>query len=397
MKIVIASDNFYPELSGITDSLVLSIKTLTARGHQVLVLAPRYARGDYEKVNLKEEELTLPNLTVCRLPSVIFPGSATGQSRIALPLGRGYQAIKKFAPDIIHTHSPFGAGLEALVAAKKLKIPLIGTNHTPIAEFMAYSPLNFNWLTGAMCRYFSWYYNQCYFVSAPSQALLDEMAKSGFKQKSAPISNPINVSGFKPAASPSDKQALKKLFKLSEKTVLYTGRLAAEKHVDVIIKAMVKVKAAVPEITLALTGHGAAETSLKDLTKQLDLETIVRFFGFVSPSDLKALYQASDIFTIMSTAESQSLSLFQAFASGLPVIGARARALPEYINHDNGYLVEPGDDQALAEIIIKLATDPVLATRLGENGLHASERFSPVEITNQWEKLYNETAQNYGH
>lgn len=72
------------------------------------------------------------------------------------------------------------------------------------------------------------------------------------------------------------------------------------------------------------------------------------------------IYKASDLFAIMSTAESQSISLILGMATGLPVIGANARALPEFINNNNGVVVKVGDYKTLATEMIKILSDDEL-------------------------------------
>ncbi len=390
MKIVIFSDNFYPELSGITDSLLVSSQELAKRGHQLLLVAPHYLPADYAKVDQSITEPDYgPNVKVIRLPSLPYPNSPNGQGRMAVPIGFSFRPVKDFGPDLIHTHSPFGVGLEGLLVSKLLRIPLMGTNHTPPSEFMAYSPIQAKWFTKLTLGYFAWYYNRCRSVTTPCRSLLDEMNDNGFRQPAEVLPNPVDLSHFRPAENTEVKAKLKQQFGFSDKTILYTGRLAEEKHIDVIIKALALVKNKIPGVMLAITGHGAAAESLKKLAMTLDLENQVKFLGFIGSEKFLSVYQASDLFVIMSTAESQSLSLMQAMATGLPVIGARARALPEYINQTNGLVVTPGDEVGLAEAMVQILTNTNKIQILGTGGVARVKQFLPVEIVDRLEILYN--------
>ena len=107
--------------------------------------------------------------------------SPTGQSRIAIPCGASLPFLYRFNPDVIHTQSPFGAGLEALLASRVLGVPLVGTNHTPIEEFVHYSPVFGNRSALFARKYFAWYYNRCVFMTAPYQGLIDRMRQVGLK------------------------------------------------------------------------------------------------------------------------------------------------------------------------------------------------------------------------
>ncbi len=396
MKIAIFSDNFYPELSGISDSITLLAQTLAERGHQVMIVAPRYSKADYKTVDALY--LTEPNygqqISFGRLSAVRYPGSPTGQGRIAFPVGQGVSLMRKFRPDVIHTHTPFGTGLEALFASKILGIPLVGTNHTPFSE---YSPFQAVWFLNTIWCYFSWYYNRCSFVSAPCKALMDEMRAHGFDRPHQAVPNSINLQQFFPPTNHTEKEILKKKFNLTKNTLLYTGRLAKEKNVDVIIRALARVKKTIPDISLAIAGHGSDEKSLRALVQELELEKEVIFLGFLEKEMLSLLYKASDLFVIMSTAESQSLSLIQAMASGLAVIGADARALPEYINEENGIIVPPGDDITLAAKITEILTNKEYKERLETGGVTSAAQFNPTTITKQWEEIYTRAIVNYHH
>ncbi len=392
MRIAIFSDNFYPELSGITDAILLLGKALEERGHTILFVGPYYGKKNYAKANLPEELLFISdtNIGVKRLLSFSMLSSPTGQSRIVVPLGKSIYLMKKFKPDIIYTNSPFGVGWEALIAAKLLGIPLVGTNHTPIGEFMAYSPIRFKWLTRLALGYFSWYYNRCDYVTAPCESLLNEMKEYGFHGPNQKLPNAVELGRFTPP-TPEERTALRKQFGFDEPVILYTGRLAPEKNIDVIIKAVGLVKKTVPDIKFIITGHGSAELPLKKLAGELGLLKNIGFMGFLDEASFPLIYKASDIFVIMSRAESQSLSLMQAMASGLAVIGARARALPEYIDANSGIIVELNDYEQLAEKILQILGDDELKRRLSGGGQKSVLNYTPQNIAELWESVYADT------
>ena len=144
MRIAFFADNFYPELSGIVDSVLITGKELTKRGHSVVYVGPHYSPKDYTLVGKqchkqKGSEL-IDGMPIVRLPSLPLPYSPTGQSHFAFPTGRAVKFLRQWKPDIIHTHSPYGCGFEAKKAARKLDVPLVGTNHTPVEEFYPFAP-----------------------------------------------------------------------------------------------------------------------------------------------------------------------------------------------------------------------------------------------------------------
>ena len=357
-------------------------------GHRVQFYVPRYSAKDFSVVNLPPVEPELgAGIGIFRLPSLPYPPAPTRQGRFVLPVLSSLLHIRKFNPDIIYTQDFFSAGIEALVVSKILRKPLVGTSHTPVSEFLKYSPFRSGWMNKLILKYVSWYYNRCSWITAPCRAILTEMEEFGFRKSGMPLSNPIRLDEFQPVPG-AEKKALKTMFGLSSKTILYAGRLAEEKHIDEIIHAVAIVRESIPDITLACTGHGNAESSLKQLVRTLHLEENVFFFGFLETQTFIQLYQASDLFTVMSTAETQCMSMIQAMTVGLPVIGANAGGLPEYINSECGFIVEPGDFRTLAQEIIRLFQNPREMERLGQGGYTYSKSFSANKIAEKWQELF---------
>ncbi|PIZ97914.1 MAG: hypothetical protein COX78_04080, partial [Candidatus Levybacteria bacterium CG_4_10_14_0_2_um_filter_35_8] len=115
MKIAIYSDNFFPELSGISDTIIASGKELARRGHLVNYFVPKYIKKNYDLLNLSYKEVFLhKNIKITRFPSFSFP-TGTKQSRFVIPSGLGSFSLKKFNPDVIHTNLIAGVGIEALL------------------------------------------------------------------------------------------------------------------------------------------------------------------------------------------------------------------------------------------------------------------------------------------
>lgn len=390
MRIAYFSDNFYPELSGIADTITITGKELRTRGHEVCYVAPHYSPSDYAVAKrvppLKKEDDTIEGIPVVRLPSLPLPFSPTGQSRLALPFGKSARFLKKFKPDLIHTQSPYSLGWEALRAARHLRIPLVGTNHTAVEDFFPMGEL--------MRRYDAWYYNHCQFVTTPYHMLIERMRQKGFNKPAQALPNPAELSAFAPLDA-LEKEKLKRTLGLAGLTVLYTGRLGVEKRVDVVLRACAPLLRDSPTLTLVLTGHGSAEYKLRGLAQELRVERQVRFTGFLSKPALAEVYRAADVFAFMSTADSQSISLMQAYASGMPAVCARARGLPDYTPPQCGILVEPGDVAGAQAALRRLLDDPALRQRMGQAGIEFAKRFSPSAIAAEWEKIYAEVSQNF--
>src|SRR6185369_1725080 len=103
MRIAFFSDNSYPELSGIVDSIHVTGQELTKRGHEVVFVGPHYSNKNYAIANrhpvIEGGHEVVHGLPIYRLPSFPLPFSPTGQSRVALPIGSSFWHLDSFKPD----------------------------------------------------------------------------------------------------------------------------------------------------------------------------------------------------------------------------------------------------------------------------------------------------------
>lgn len=391
MRIAVFTDSFYPELGGIQDSVISACRELGNRGHQVIIFAPRATRHDFKLAGVPQREVNAgENVEVRRLLSLPVP-SSTGQSRLVVPTGRRWRQLMPFAPDIIHTHTFFGAGLEALSAARRLDVPLMGTNHWAIGEFSGYTPFSADFFRQVSLRAVTRYYNHCDWVTGPSRSVIDEMCAFGLRRPHSVISNPIDTSVFRPA--PAEKRNdLKRAYGFSGSTIVYAGRLANEKKIDVLIRALPLIAKNVPDAMLALAGHGSARHRLEQLARSLGVGPRVRFLGTLTKGALADVFHAADVFAIASTSETQSMVLIQAMSAGLPVVGARWRALPEFIDAGSGMLAAPDGHGDFAHVLSQLLLSPSLRHQMGAHAYEKARSFSVNTVTSRWEALYAEIS-----
>ncbi|CAG8998808.1 MAG: Alpha-monoglucosyldiacylglycerol synthase [Candidatus Celerinatantimonas neptuna] len=396
MRVAMFTDSFYPELGGIQDSIQTIARSLSNRNYQILIVAPRASSYDFHLAKKPVQEIDLgENVHIHRLPALKIP-SSTRQSRLVIPTGLCWRTLKKFRPDIIHTHTFLSAGWEALRASKKLQIPLVGTNHWAIGEFGQYAPLSADFFSQMSVKWVTRYYNHCQMVSAPSLSVIDEMLRFGLNSSHQVVSNPIDTGLFHSVSS-EERELLKQRFGFTNNTILYAGRLADEKNIDVLIRALAIAVKRIPSTILALAGQGAAKARLGRLAKSLGVAEHVKFLGVLDSATLAKAYQAADLFSIASTTETQSMVLLQAMSSGLAAVGARWRALPEYIDPRSGRLAEPGNPEHFAEHFLMLLSHSQLREQLGQFARDKVQRYSINDVTTRWEKIYRQTCRNFSH
>lgn len=146
--------------------------------------------------------------------------------------------------------------------------------------------------------------------------------------------------------------------------ILFVGRLVYYKGLSVLLHAIAQC-----EGTLSIVGEGPLEDSLRQLARDLRIESRVKFIQRVSHEDVAIHYQAADIFVLPSIARTEAFGVVQieAMASGLPVVSTNLPTGVPWVNQHGvtGLVVTPNDPRALGRAIQQLIDDPALRARLG--------------------------------
>ena len=166
--------------------------------------------------------------------------------------------------------------------------------------------------------------------------------------------------------------------------VLMVGRLVAGKGLEVLLDA---VESLDESATVLVAGDGPKQEAFEAEIIERGLEETVYPLGF--RTDIPEVMAASDILVHPSFREGTPLVVFEAMASGLPVIATDIAGLPEQVQHgETGYLIPPGNAGALADHLQKLLFDPVLRERMGKLGLERAKRFSVDAMLGELDELY---------
>lgn len=378
MRIAICSDQYLPLLSGLVDSIDTLARELRARGHAVRIYAPTLPGAE------KDEN-------VFRFPSWTLPGSG-GAMIVALPL-RAMKDMCAFKPDVIHTHLAGITGLFALYAARRLSVPLVGTDHTLPADYLHYARLDFPPFPYLVRKFSAWYYDRCAFVTTPGGDVLHELREYGMTRPARVVSNPLPTRLFRPLPHKSE---LKQKLGIGERAVLVFGRIAKEKNLDFAVGVFARMSG---EAELVFVGDGPYRGELEKKIREQGLQQKTRFLGTLRGEPLAEAINACDVCLITSVSETQSLTTVQALACGLPVVAASAGGLKEYVRHaETGYLIEPDDEAAFAECLASLLRDPGTLARFGRNARESVSRLSPERIVEEFEMIYRncmETNQSH--
>ncbi|MEV6493508.1 glycosyltransferase [Actinoplanes sp. NPDC051633] len=313
--------------------------------------------------------------------------------RFCAPVGlvAAAQGILEFVrPDVVHVQSHFFLCRALIEAAHRLGIPVVATNHFMPENLSHYLPIGDR--MRARVNAMAWadaarVLSRADVVTAPTPYAAALAERNGVPGPVLPISCGMDLSRFRGDGGAS---AFRLKYRVPRRpTIAYVGRLDKEKNLDVLVRALPGVRQRVADAQLVLVGTGDQRRRLTALAGQLGMTDALVFTGFVDDADLPGAYAAADVFVNAGTAELQSLVTLEAMASGLPVLGAHASALPHLVHHEhNGYLFPPGDAETLADQLSTVLSNPVKAKIMGVRSRALAERHDVASTVAAFEQLY---------
>jgi glycosyltransferase involved in cell wall biosynthesis len=348
LTILIAADTYPPHVNGAAQFGYRLAKGMTARGHTVHVLACRPGKGP--SFTEFSEEATVHRLRSHSVPTheyfrITFPWEI--KKEIALLFDR-------IQPDVVHIQSHYMIGEHVLYEAVKRGIRVVATNHFMPENLNPFLPFP-QWFKDIIGR-ISWrdmgkVMSQADVVTTPTPLAARAMHQHAFLRKVLPLSNGIDAAAYE--LRPDET-----IERHASPTALFVGRLAEEKHVDVLIDAVAKTPKDL-DIHLEIVGGGEVRPALEAQVARLGLTDRVKFLGLASDAELREAYIAADVFCMPGTAELQSLVTLEAMSASTPVLLADAMALPHLVREgENGYLFTPNDSDDLAAKLARVLSLP---------------------------------------
>jgi phosphatidylinositol alpha 1,6-mannosyltransferase len=380
MRVLYCTDTYPPQVNGVSVVTALSVAGLAARGWDCAVVAPRYpARmrntfsADGNGGTMEHERTTLA--------SIPMPGYA--ETRLCAPdYPAVARAVRRFAPDLVHAETEFMAGRLGQLAAARAGVPIVTSYHTDFAKYTA--AYGVPRLERAVSRYISRFHRRALRTYTPSSPARDYLQSIGVTQVEV-WGRGVETAAFTPRRR---SVSLRSALGADRKFVfLYAGRLAAEKGVDVILKAFAIARQALPAgaIHLIIAGGGPLEADVR-----ASASPDMSFLGYLDRErSLPELYASCDAFLFSSTTETLGLVVLEAMASGIPVVATPAGGVADHLrDEENGLTYPPRDASAMAAQMIRLAQDRPLAARLGAGARRTAESLS-------WELEYDRLDASY--
>jgi glycosyltransferase involved in cell wall biosynthesis len=349
LRIALVTETYPPEVNGVALTVARLAEGLRRRGHDLQLIRPSQAVEPEAPVRAD----TLRDLQVRGAPIPCYP-----HLRMGLPAGRRLRALwRGRRPDLVHIATEGPLGWSALQAARALQLPVTSDFRT---NFQAYSGhYRLGWLRGAIEAYLRYFHNRSACTMVPTEALSKELQALGF-ERTVVVARGVDTQLFDPVRrSPSLRQQWG--LAEDERAVLYVGRLAAEKNLDLLLQAHAAMRQVDPKWRLVLVGDGPLRDSLQHRCPD------AVFAGQRRGIDLAAHYASADLFVFPSQTETFGNVTPEAMASGLPVLAFEHAAAGQLIQSGaNGWLAPLGDTKAFVALAQGLAQDFIARQRAGE-------------------------------
>jgi glycosyltransferase involved in cell wall biosynthesis len=373
LRLSVVTETWPPEINGVSLTLSRLVQGLCARNHQVQLIRPRQTRVDQALRHSGFEEVLMRGMPIPRYPEL----------KLGLPGKRALiQAWTLKRPDLVHIATEGPLGWSALQAARRLRLPVTSDFRT---NFHAYSQhYGVGWLRKPIVAYLRKFHNLTQLTMVPTQALRAELMTGGFDNVQV-VARGVDTQLFRPERRSDELRAEWGATPLSL-VLLAVGRLAAEKNLDMVLRAFEAMRAAHPDVKLVFVGDGPLRESLQQRCPS------AVFAGMRRHEELAAYYASADLFLFPSVTETFGNVTVEALASGLPVLAFDTAAAADWVRHEgNGWLVPLGDDTAYPALAADLAREPARIAHAGTLARSQVAQLDWQQIALQVEGLFLKT------
>lgn len=275
-----------------------------------------------------------------------------------------YQLLKEGNYDLVFTH--YGTvGTLLTDICKRLQIPLV-------VHFYGYDAVRYSVIKKYSLSYLDMF-SYATFIFSVSHVMTNKLIALGCSPDKI-VYNPCSPNPMFSSVVPT----------YSKRQIIAIGRFVEKKAPELLIKAFARVLKIHTDIILLFAGEGPLLNQCKELVKELNITSQVKFLGTINQEDSLKYLSESQIFVQHSITASDGdmegtpVAILEASAAGLPVVSTLHAGIPDVIrNGETGYLVEEQDIDAMATKIIKLLSDSTLITKMGAAGkLFVNKNFS---------------------
>ena len=368
LRLAVFTDTYPPQVNGVSRTLERLVGAIEARGGAARVITVADAEA-------------APDARVERWPS--FPFWAYPQLRIAAPAAsRAMDVIDRWRPTLVHGATEFGVGIGGLMAARQARLPFVTSYHTHFSAYLQHYNLMF--MGGVTWPFLRWYHNAGLRTFAPSEIVRAELETKGFHGTRV-WSRGVDHTRFDPSFRSREVRAS---LGADDDTVLvvYVGRIAPEKGIDVALEGMRQVlarHAGTRKVAFALAGDGPAEERCRAIAPPG-----TTFVGKLGGRALSEFYASADVFVFPSITETFGNVVLEAMASRLALVAPDWGATTELATTETALQFPAHDPSALADRVERLIADPALRARVANAG-------AAVAATRTWDAIFDRLVCEY--
>lgn len=377
MRIGMMADVYKPHISGITNYISLNKVFLEKRGHEVYV----FTSSDMDYTDNEPNIIRSPGL----------PLLDTGYSISLSYTSRAKKLLSTM--EVVHVHHPFLSGSLALRYCRPRGIPIIFTNHTRYDLYsQAYLPPVADIIGAAAVQaYLPAFCRACDLVISPSAGMRDVLVGFGVDTPIEIAPNGVDLRPFQNPSTSIDRQELG--FSAEDVVLIYVGRLGPEKNLQFLLRSFAGVVQAYDHARLLLIGDGPERETLQELVTHINICDCVKFTGMMPYEKIPAYLQMADAFVTASVSEVHPLTVVEAMAAGLPVLGIRSPGIGDTIRDgESGYLVAQEDMASFTAKMVRLVREDDYRRQMGETARLAAAEYDIERTTVIMEERYRKVV-----
>lgn len=368
MRIAIVTETYPPEINGVALTVQALAQGLRGRGHAVQLIRPRQP-GAETAADAVSEDVQVGGAAIPRYPGLRFGWPARRR------LERLWRAQR---PDAIYVATEGPLGHSALRAARRLGIAASTGFHTRFDDFARFYGVG--WLTPLVFAWLRHFHAHSAATLVPTQELADFLRERGFGAVRL-LRRAVDTQLFDPARRRDD---LRQRWGLTddELAVVYVGRIAPEKNLELNVRAFRALQQQRPDARYVWIGDGPARAELARANPDFI------FCGSLRGEELAAHFASCDLFLFASLSETFGNVTLEAMASGAATIAYDYGAAREHIvDGVNGRRIACGDADAFVAAAVALASRPQERARYAAAARETVLKLSPQSVTDHFAEL----------
>ncbi|MFZ1466799.1 MAG: glycosyltransferase [Anaerolineae bacterium] len=374
MRIALLLDAYKPIINGITTFVSLHKRALEEAGHEPWIIT--LGHTDYQ-----DDEFRV-------VRSKAVPLSNTGY-HINFGYNREIRELLR-TMDILHVHHPFLSGAMATTLGPRYGVPVLFTSHTRYDLYaQQYLPILPATMSDTFLEtFFPAFAQRCSLVIAPSAGIQEVLRRWGVQGRIEVVPNGIELEHFRAPDWHTTRSALG----LSETgaVAVFVGRMSGEKNIQTLLRAFAPVTSECPDAHLLMIGGGPELDDFRKLTQEMGIASQVLFTGPIPYEHMPGYLALADFFVTASVSEVHPMTVLEAMASGLPVLGIDSPGISDtVVNGQNGFVVQH-DYAALALKMLRLFSEPELRASLAAGARQTSTHYDIHTTTQRYVEIYEE-------